>query len=61
MQFMMPMLVPKNAEIVVLVGLHQALRGTFKLVRIFRYLKGIQIFEVVSQGRQVRILHPLFV
>ena len=57
MQFMMPIAVPENAEIVVLVGLHQVLRGTFKLVHIFRHLKGIQMFEVITQGRQVSIFY----
>ena len=60
MQFMMPMTIPASAEIVVLVGLHQVLRGTYKLVHIFRHLKGLHIFEVLSQGRQVNILHKSF-
>lgn len=52
MQFMMAERVHENAEIAVLIGLHQQLGGPFKLVWIHRRLKCVQIFECVSQGRQ---------
>jgi hypothetical protein len=44
--------VPADAEVAVLVGLHQKLGGPFKLVYVFRRLKCVQIFECVSHGRQ---------
>jgi thiol-disulfide isomerase/thioredoxin len=53
MQFMMTTkATPENAEVAVMVGLHQKLGGPFKLVYLFRRLKCLHIYECVSQGRQ---------
>lgn len=53
MQFMMlEKASPPDAEMVVLIGLHQKLGGPFKLVYIFRRLRCVNVFEIVSQGRE---------
>lgn len=53
MQFLMPERpLPYGAEVAVLLGLHQVLGGPFKLVYIFRRLKCVHIYEVLSQGRE---------
>ena len=52
MQFSMAEKIPDDAEVAVLIGLHQVLGGPFKLVWIHRRLKCVQVFECVSQGRQ---------
>ena len=53
MQFMMPeKQLPKDAEVALLLGLHQSLGGPFKLVVLFKAFKCLHIYECVSQGRQ---------
>ena len=53
MQFMMTeMPVPENAEVAVLLGLHQKLGGPFKLVYLFKRYKCVHVYECVSQGRE---------
>eukprot|EP01033_Poteriospumella_lacustris_P010457 gene10460-7435_t len=52
MQFMMTSkATPEDAEVAVMVGLHQKLGGPYKLVYLFRRLKCLHIYECVSQGR----------
>ena len=41
-----------DAEVAVLLGLHQTLGGPFKLVYLFRRLKCVNVYECVSQGRE---------
>lgn len=53
MQFMMPeKITPPDAEVVVLLGLHQKLGGPFKYIYIFRFLRCVHVYECVSQGRE---------
>jgi thiol-disulfide isomerase/thioredoxin len=53
MQFMMPeRAISKTAEVAMLIGLHQALGGPFKIIMLFRRLKCLHVYECVSQGRQ---------
>jgi hypothetical protein len=53
MQFMMTeKCTPEDAEVAVLLGLHQNLGGPFKLVYLFRRLRCVHIYECVSQGRE---------
>jgi len=53
MQFMMPdKAIPDDAEIAVILGLHQSIGGPFKLVYLFRRLRCLHIYECVSQGRE---------
>lgn len=53
MQFLMPDLeLPVDAEVALLLGLHQHLGGVFKLVVVFRRLKCVNVYEVISHGRQ---------
>jgi hypothetical protein len=53
MQFMMTQCAtPEDAEVVVLLGLHQKLGGPWKLVYLFRQLRCMHIYECVSHGRQ---------
>ena len=53
MQFMLPERpLPDNAEVAVLMGLHQVLGGPYKLVYIFRRLKCLHVYECVSHGRE---------
>ena len=53
MQFMLPeKALPEDAEVAVILGLHQKLGGPWKLVYVFRRLRCIHIYECVSQGRE---------
>jgi hypothetical protein len=53
MQFMMPeRALSDDAEVAVLLGLHQNIGGPFKLVYVFKRLKCVHVYECVSQGRQ---------
>jgi hypothetical protein len=53
MQFVMPeKALPENAEVAVLMGLHQMLGGPWKLVYLFRRLRCLHVYECVSQGRE---------
>ncbi len=53
MQFMMPEKpISPDAEVAVILGLHQSLGGPFKLVYLFRRLRCLHIYECVSQGRE---------
>lgn len=53
MQFMMSEKPTRSdAEVVVLLGLHQELGGSFKLVYILRRLRCLHVYEIVSQGRE---------
>ena len=53
MQFMLPPTpTPEDAEVAVLLGLHQVLGGPFKLLFIFRRLRCIHVYECVSHARQ---------
>jgi hypothetical protein len=53
MQFLMPeKALPENAEVAVLMGLHQKLGGPWKLVYLFRRLRCLHVYECVSQGRE---------
>lgn len=53
MQFMMPEHeLPEDAEVAVLLGLHQRIGGPWKLVYLFRRLRCVHIYECVSQGRE---------
>ena len=53
MQFLMPeKALPEQAEVAVLMGLHQKLGGPFKLVYLFRRFKCVHVYECVSQGRE---------
>eukprot|EP00457_Paulinella_chromatophora_P000002 gb/GEZN01000002.1/.p1 GENE.gb/GEZN01000002.1/~~gb/GEZN01000002.1/.p1 ORF type:complete len:6816 (+),score=1425.09 gb/GEZN01000002.1/:114-20561(+) len=53
MQFMLPeKALPEEAEVAVLLGLHQQLGGPWKLIYVFRRLKCIHVYECVSHGRQ---------
>jgi hypothetical protein len=53
MQFMMACKPTSNdAEVVVLLGLHQQIGGPYKLVYLFRRLRCVHVYECVSQGRE---------
>jgi hypothetical protein len=53
MTFMMPdQALPAEAEVAVLLGVHQKLGGPFKLVYLFRRFRTVHVYECVSQGRQ---------
>eukprot|EP00808_Paulinella_micropora_P008730 g77250.t1 len=53
MQFMLPeKSIPEEAEVAVLLGLHQVLGGPWKLVYVFRRLKCVHVYECISHGRQ---------
>jgi hypothetical protein len=53
MQFLMPeKALSKEAEVAVLLGLHQSIGGPWKLVYLFRRLRTIHVYECVSQGRE---------
>ena len=53
MQFMMPEhALPEDAEVAVLLGLHQRIGGPWKLIYLFRRLRCLHIYECVSQGRE---------
>jgi hypothetical protein len=53
MQFMMTEKpIAADAEVAVILGLHQNLGGPFKLVYLFRRLRCIHVYECVSQGRE---------
>ena len=53
MTFMMPeQALADDAEVAVLLGLHQKLGGPYKLVYIFRRFKCLHIYECLSQGRE---------
>jgi hypothetical protein len=53
MQFMLPTIpTPPDAEVVVLMGLHQKIGGPYKLVYLFRRLRCLHLYECVSQGRE---------
>merc|ERR1712137_143311 len=41
-----------GAEVAVILGLHQSIGGPFKLVYLFRRLKCVHVYEIVSHGRQ---------
>lgn len=43
---------PEEAEVCVLLGLHQKIGGPWKLVYLFRRLRCLHIYECVSQGRE---------
>lgn len=52
MQFLMTSKpAPKDAEVIILLGLNQNLGGPFKLVYLFKKLKCVHVYECVSQGR----------
>ena len=51
MQFMMPeKAIPADAEVAVLLGLHQEIGGPWKLVYVFKRLKCVHVYECVSQA-----------
>jgi hypothetical protein len=53
MQFMMsekPS--PADAEVAVILGLHQTIGGPWKLVYLFRRLRCVHVYECVTQGRE---------
>lgn len=53
MEFLLPLVPPPaDAEVAVLLGVHQKLGGAFKLVYIFRRLRCVHVYECVSQGRE---------
>lgn len=53
MQFMMTEKpITSDAEVVVLLGLHQIIGGPWKLVYLFRRLKCVHVYECVTQGRE---------
>jgi hypothetical protein len=53
MQFMMPeRALPEDAEVAVLMGLHQNIGGPWKLVYLFRRLRCVHVYECISQGRE---------
>jgi thiol-disulfide isomerase/thioredoxin len=43
---------PEDAEVVIMLGLHQNIGGPWKLVYLFRRLKCIHVYECVTQGRE---------
>ena len=53
MTFMLPERpLPDNAEVAVLMGVHQELGGPYKLIYLFRAFKCLHIYECVSHGRE---------
>ncbi|KAJ1423900.1 hypothetical protein B484DRAFT_102886 [Ochromonadaceae sp. CCMP2298] len=53
MQFLMPeKALSADAEVGVLLGLHQTIGGPFKLVYLFRRLRCVHVFECTTQGRE---------
>ena len=53
MQFMLPATqLSADAEVAIILGLHQKIGGPFKLIYLFRRLRCLHIYEVVSQGRE---------
>ena len=53
MQFLMTEKVtPADAEVVVLLGLHQSIGGPWKLIYLFRRLKTVHVYECLTQGRE---------
>ena len=53
MQFMMcEKALPADAEVAVLIGLHQKLGGPFKLVYLFKKLKCLHVYECLTHGRE---------
>lgn len=53
MQFMLPAKqLSADAEVAIILGLHQKIGGPFKLIYLFRRLRCMHIYEVVSQGRE---------
>jgi len=53
MQFMMTeKATPEDAEVAVMLGLHQSLGGPWKLVYLFRRIRCVHVYECVSQGRE---------
>ena len=53
MQFMMPEhALPADAEVAVLLGLHQKIGGPYKLVYLFRRLRCVHVYECLTQGRE---------
>ncbi len=52
MQFLMPeQPLHADADVAVIVGLHQKLGGPWKLVYLFRRLKCLHVYECVTHGR----------
>ena len=53
MQFMLPTVpLSETAEVAMILGLHQTLGGPYKLIYLFRRLRCVHIYEVVSHGRE---------
>eukprot|EP00808_Paulinella_micropora_P006835 g75373.t1 len=53
MAFLMPTkAIPADAEVAVLLGLHQVLKGPYKLIYVFRRLKTVHVYECLTHGRQ---------
>ena len=53
MQFLMPeKALSEEAEVAIILGLHQKIGGPFKLVYLFRRLKCLHVYECVTQGRE---------
>ena len=53
MQFMITgRKMPPDAEVAVLLGLHQTLGGPYKLIYVFRRLRCLHIYEILSHGRE---------
>jgi hypothetical protein len=53
MQFLMPeKALSKEAEVAVLLGLHQVIGGPWKLIYLFRRLRVVHVYECVSNGRE---------
>lgn len=53
MQFMMnSQPTHPDAEVVVLMGLHQKLGGPYKLIYLFRRWRCLHVYECVTQGRE---------
>ena len=60
MQFMMrEKALPVEAEVAVLLGLHQTIGGPFKIVYLFRRLRCVHVYECVSHGREWWFTHHL--
>ena len=53
MQFMMPeKALSPEAEVAVLIGMHQNLGGPFKLIYLFKRLKCLHVYECLTHGRE---------
>jgi hypothetical protein len=53
MMFMLPdRALPDDAEVAVVMGLHQTLGGPFKLIYLYRHFKCLHVYEIVSHGRE---------